>query len=39
MNADARRRIVYIEDDPEMVDLVTIILNRRVLKYPMPNSS
>ena len=29
MNADARRRIVYIEDDPEMVDLVTIILNRR----------
>jgi len=29
MCADARYRILYIEDDSEMIDLVSIILNRR----------
>jgi two-component system, OmpR family, response regulator VicR len=29
MNQDNNRRIVYIEDDPEMIDLVTMILSRR----------
>ncbi len=29
MCADVRYRILYIEDDSEMIDLVSIILNRR----------
>lgn len=28
MEALAKKRIVYIEDDPEMIDLVELILNR-----------
>lgn len=27
--ADSTRRIVYIEDEPEMIDLVRLILNRK----------
>jgi two-component system response regulator VicR len=26
---DTKRRVVYIEDEPEMIDLVRLILNRR----------
>ncbi len=29
MNAETSRRVVYIEDDPEMIDLVVMILSRR----------
>ncbi len=29
MDKNTSYRIVYIEDDPEMIDLVTLILNRR----------
>ena len=29
MNSDVVRSIVYIEDDPEMIDLVSLILNKR----------
>ncbi len=29
MNQENPRRVVYIEDDPEMIDLVTMILSRR----------
>ncbi len=29
MNATPGKTILYIEDDPEMIDLVTLILNRR----------
>jgi two-component system, OmpR family, response regulator VicR len=28
MEANAKKRIIYIEDDPEMIDLVELILNR-----------
>ncbi len=29
METEKTHRVVYIEDDPEMIDLVTLILNRR----------
>jgi len=29
MDDQTNRKVVYIEDDPEMIDLVTLILNRR----------
>lgn len=29
MDETNAKRIIYIEDDPEMIDLVTLILNRR----------
>lgn len=29
MNQENARRVIYIEDDPEMIDLVTMILSRR----------
>lgn len=28
MDPEKRRQIVYVEDDPEMIDLVSLILNR-----------
>ncbi len=32
MSQDTDRRVVYIEDDQEMIDLVVLILNRRGFK-------
>jgi DNA-binding response OmpR family regulator len=29
MNLENQRRVIYIEDDPEMIDLVNMILSRR----------